>query len=243
MAGSSSGWKGGGWTMHCPERWASCSSPISCSTGSVGSTVTSFWTPSTARRRPRPPSPAQRAALQVAPHHRARAAGWADAARARPAAGRLHRRRGGAGRAPPGRVAWSERRVGVGLGTGQPRLRRRESAPAPRSRPTLARRLAATPRRHATGWVGVPRGGQPRARRRGVAPGSELRASPRRARALPGEWLPDPDGGSRAKRERRRGAACYDGLRVTLRDELAVSPSSAVQDVYRRLLGATTTTA
>ena len=35
----------------------------------------------------------------------------------------------------------------------------------------------------------------------------------------------------------------YDGLRVTLRDELGVSPSSAVQDVHRRLLGATTTTA
>jgi DNA-binding SARP family transcriptional activator len=34
----------------------------------------------------------------------------------------------------------------------------------------------------------------------------------------------------------------YDGLRVTLRDELGISPSSAVQDVYRRLLGATTTT-
>jgi DNA-binding SARP family transcriptional activator len=29
----------------------------------------------------------------------------------------------------------------------------------------------------------------------------------------------------------------YDGLRITLRDELAVAPSSAVQDVYRRLLG------
>jgi SARP family transcriptional regulator, regulator of embCAB operon len=35
----------------------------------------------------------------------------------------------------------------------------------------------------------------------------------------------------------------YDGLRVALRDELGVSPSSAVRDVYRRLLGATTTTA
>ena len=35
----------------------------------------------------------------------------------------------------------------------------------------------------------------------------------------------------------------YDGLRVTLRDELGVSPGSAVQDVHRRLLGATTTTA
>lgn len=35
----------------------------------------------------------------------------------------------------------------------------------------------------------------------------------------------------------------YDGLRVTLRNELGVPPSSAVQDVYRRLLGATTTTA
>jgi DNA-binding SARP family transcriptional activator len=35
----------------------------------------------------------------------------------------------------------------------------------------------------------------------------------------------------------------YDGLRVTLRDELGIPPSSAVQDVYRRLLGATTTTA
>ena len=33
----------------------------------------------------------------------------------------------------------------------------------------------------------------------------------------------------------------YDGLRVTLRDELGVAPSSAVQDVHRRLLGATTT--
>jgi DNA-binding SARP family transcriptional activator len=32
----------------------------------------------------------------------------------------------------------------------------------------------------------------------------------------------------------------YDGLRVTLRDELGVSPSSAVQDVHRRLLGPTT---
>jgi DNA-binding SARP family transcriptional activator len=35
----------------------------------------------------------------------------------------------------------------------------------------------------------------------------------------------------------------YDGLRVTLRDELGVPPSPVVQDVYRRLLGATTTTA
>jgi DNA-binding SARP family transcriptional activator len=35
----------------------------------------------------------------------------------------------------------------------------------------------------------------------------------------------------------------YDGLRVTLRDELGVSPGPAVQDVHRRLLGATTTTA
>ena len=35
----------------------------------------------------------------------------------------------------------------------------------------------------------------------------------------------------------------YDGLRVTFRDELGVPPSSGVQDVYRRLLGATTTTA
>ena len=35
----------------------------------------------------------------------------------------------------------------------------------------------------------------------------------------------------------------YDGLRVTLRAELGVAPSSAVQDVHRRLLGATTTTA
>ena len=34
----------------------------------------------------------------------------------------------------------------------------------------------------------------------------------------------------------------YDRLRVTLRDELGIAPSSAVQDVYRRLLGATTTT-
>jgi DNA-binding SARP family transcriptional activator len=34
----------------------------------------------------------------------------------------------------------------------------------------------------------------------------------------------------------------YDGLRVTLRDELGIPPSSAVQDVHRRLLGATTTT-
>jgi SARP family transcriptional regulator, regulator of embCAB operon len=34
----------------------------------------------------------------------------------------------------------------------------------------------------------------------------------------------------------------YDGLRVMLRDELGVAPSSAVQDVHRRLLGATTTT-
>ena len=35
----------------------------------------------------------------------------------------------------------------------------------------------------------------------------------------------------------------YDGLRVTLRAELGVAPSSAVQDVHRRLLGATTTNA
>jgi DNA-binding SARP family transcriptional activator len=32
----------------------------------------------------------------------------------------------------------------------------------------------------------------------------------------------------------------YDGLRVTLRDELGVPPSPVVQDVYRRLLGAAT---
>lgn len=35
----------------------------------------------------------------------------------------------------------------------------------------------------------------------------------------------------------------YDRLRLTLRDELGIPPSSAVQDVYRRLLGASTTTA
>jgi len=29
----------------------------------------------------------------------------------------------------------------------------------------------------------------------------------------------------------------YDGLRVMLRDELGIPPSSAVQDIYRRLLG------
>jgi SARP family transcriptional regulator, regulator of embCAB operon len=34
----------------------------------------------------------------------------------------------------------------------------------------------------------------------------------------------------------------YDRLRVMLRDELGVAPSPAVQDVYRRLLGATPTT-
>jgi SARP family transcriptional regulator, regulator of embCAB operon len=35
----------------------------------------------------------------------------------------------------------------------------------------------------------------------------------------------------------------YDRLRVLLRDELGVAPSPAVQDVYRRLLGETPTTA
>jgi DNA-binding SARP family transcriptional activator len=35
----------------------------------------------------------------------------------------------------------------------------------------------------------------------------------------------------------------YDRLRVTLRDELGVPPGSAVQDVYRRLLGEGATTA
>ena len=35
----------------------------------------------------------------------------------------------------------------------------------------------------------------------------------------------------------------YDGLRVTLRDELGVPPGAAVQEVHRRLLGATNTTA
>jgi DNA-binding SARP family transcriptional activator len=34
----------------------------------------------------------------------------------------------------------------------------------------------------------------------------------------------------------------YDRLRVTLREELGIPPSSAVQDVYRHLLGTTTTT-
>jgi DNA-binding SARP family transcriptional activator len=34
----------------------------------------------------------------------------------------------------------------------------------------------------------------------------------------------------------------YDRLRITLREELAIPPSSAVQDVYRHLLGKTTTT-
>jgi DNA-binding SARP family transcriptional activator len=33
------------------------------------------------------------------------------------------------------------------------------------------------------------------------------------------------------------GLRVYDRLRITLRDELGVAPSSAVQDVYRRLLG------
>jgi DNA-binding SARP family transcriptional activator len=35
----------------------------------------------------------------------------------------------------------------------------------------------------------------------------------------------------------------YDRLRITLRDELGIPPSSAVQDVYRRLLGGNTTIA
>ena len=35
----------------------------------------------------------------------------------------------------------------------------------------------------------------------------------------------------------------YDRLRIMLRDELGVPPGSAVQDVYRRLLGETSTTA
>ena len=35
----------------------------------------------------------------------------------------------------------------------------------------------------------------------------------------------------------------YDRLRSTLRDELGIAPSSAVQDVYRRLLGETNTIA
>ena len=34
----------------------------------------------------------------------------------------------------------------------------------------------------------------------------------------------------------------YDRLRITLRDELGVPPSSAVQNVYRRLLGEGSTT-
>jgi DNA-binding SARP family transcriptional activator len=34
----------------------------------------------------------------------------------------------------------------------------------------------------------------------------------------------------------------YDRLRVMLRDELAIAPSPAVQTVYRRLLGETSTT-
>jgi pentatricopeptide repeat protein len=33
----------------------------------------------------------------------------------------------------------------------------------------------------------------------------------------------------------------YDRLRVLLRDELGIAPSPAVQSVYRRLLGETTT--
>jgi DNA-binding SARP family transcriptional activator len=47
--------------------------------------------------------------------------------------------------------------------------------------------------------------------------------------------------------ERRGNAAealrVYDRLRVTLRDELGIPPSSAVQDVYRRLLRSSSTTA
>jgi DNA-binding SARP family transcriptional activator len=35
----------------------------------------------------------------------------------------------------------------------------------------------------------------------------------------------------------------YDRLRITLRDELGIPPTSAVQDVYRRLLGESSTTA
>ena len=35
----------------------------------------------------------------------------------------------------------------------------------------------------------------------------------------------------------------YDRLRVTLRDELGIPPGSAVQDIYRRLLGEATTSA
>ena len=34
----------------------------------------------------------------------------------------------------------------------------------------------------------------------------------------------------------------YDRLRLLLRDELGIAPSPAVQSVYRRLLGNTTTT-
>jgi DNA-binding SARP family transcriptional activator len=35
----------------------------------------------------------------------------------------------------------------------------------------------------------------------------------------------------------------YDRLRITLRDELGIPPSPAVQDVYRRLLGENTASA
>ena len=38
------------------------------------------------------------------------------------------------------------------------------------------------------------------------------------------------------------GLLVYDRLRITLRDELGVPPSPAVQEVYRRLLGEASTT-
>ena len=140
------------------------------------------------------------------------------------AGGRLRRRRGRARGAASGRVARREGRVGGRLGSVRPRLRRREPAPAPRPRPPVARGLEATPRRRPAERAGVPGSGQPRNRRAGAASSRELCSSAHRARSVPRDRPPDPDGGARAKRERRRGAACLTTGCASCSEKSSASP-------------------
>ena len=126
--------------------------------------------------------------------------------RARAAAGRLRRRRGGVRGAAPRAVPCRQRRVGGGLGPVRRRLSRGQSSPAPGPRQPVARRVAASPRRRSIARTRVLRGGEARPRRTVAAAGRGMRAPAHRAGPVPRERLPDPDGGARAAQQQRGGA-------------------------------------
>ena len=155
----------------------------------------------------RPPASAQRAALEAAPCHRARAPSRTSTARARAAGRRIRRCRGCARGAAPGRVACRCRRMGGSVGPRRDRLPRRQQASAPGPRPALVGRMAATPRRRSVARARVPRRGKARTRRTDSAAGRGLCTSADRVGPVPRDRLPDPDEGPRGGWERRRGAA------------------------------------